>query len=375
MYRDRVKDTSSSTGTGAITLANSAPFGYQTFAAAFGSTPILVAYCIADQAGASWEVGTGTFNGTTGLTRTTVLASSNAGALVPFSVGTKDVFCTAPSSYLVPFSGSTQGVVPASAGGTSNFLRADGQFAVPPGTVTSPGGATTQIQYNNAGAFAGNANFTYNAGTNTVTFGNLTGSALAMTIQPRAPTVLENAGTLTIRARDANVSRANANGGGVTIQGGDNTGTGFSGTVRLLSQDNTTYVSVSNENGVAALDAYGAGFTIAGGALIAQGSTIPPPVDAPTQFIAGINSASSGNNGFQFLTDNGTIFEFGESTFGTQEIAFFGVTPVAQSTGWGSPTGTATKTTFATSTVTTAQLAERVKAIIDYLKLRGDFGS
>lgn len=54
-------------------------------------------------------------------------------------------------------------------------------------------------------------------------------------------------------------------------------------------------------------------------------------------------------------------------------IGLNGATPVAQSSGWGAPTGTATKTTFATGSVTTAQLAERVKAIIDYLMLRGDF--
>jgi hypothetical protein len=65
MYADRVKDTTLSTGTGAITLAGVAPTGYQTFAAAFGATPQTVAYCIADQTGSNWEVGTGTFSVTT----------------------------------------------------------------------------------------------------------------------------------------------------------------------------------------------------------------------------------------------------------------------------------------------------------------------
>jgi hypothetical protein len=92
---DRVKDTTTSTGTGAITLANSAPTGFQTFASAFGSAALEVFYCI--DGGAEWEVGCGAFNGTTGLTRTTVIASSNSGALVSFSAGTKSVFCTAPA--------------------------------------------------------------------------------------------------------------------------------------------------------------------------------------------------------------------------------------------------------------------------------------
>lgn len=56
---------------------------------------------------------------------------------------------------------------------------------------------------------------------------------------------------------------------------------------------------------------------------------------------------------------------------GTGPLGFFGTTPVAKKTGWGAATGTATRTTFATSTVTTAQLAERVKALIDDLLAYG----
>ena len=79
----------------------------------------------------------------------------------------------------------------------------------------SPASPNTSVQYNNSGAFAGNANFTYNAGTNTVTFGNLTGSALDMTITPRAPTALENGGNL--RFLGQNATAATKNGGGQII--------------------------------------------------------------------------------------------------------------------------------------------------------------
>ena len=44
-------------------------------------------------------------------------------------------------------------------------------------------------------------------------------------------------------------------------------------------------------------------------------------------------------------------------------------------TGWGAPTGTATRTAFATGSVTTAQLAERVKALIDDLTSHGLIGA
>jgi len=56
-------------------------------------------------------------------------------------------------------------------------------------------------------------------------------------------------------------------------------------------------------------------------------------------------------------------------------IGFNGTAPVAKSTGWGAPTGTATKTTFDTATVTLPQLAERTKALLDYLISRGDIGA
>lgn len=54
-----------------------------------------------------------------------------------------------------PFTDVLKGAVPASGGGTVNFLRADGSFSVPPGIATTPGGASGNIQYNNAGAFGG----------------------------------------------------------------------------------------------------------------------------------------------------------------------------------------------------------------------------
>lgn len=89
---DRVKETTSTTGTGTVTLAG-AVTGYQSFAAIGNANTTY--YCIAGQSGSEWEVGLGTYTaaGTT-LSRTTVFASSNAGALVNFSAGTKDVFCT-----------------------------------------------------------------------------------------------------------------------------------------------------------------------------------------------------------------------------------------------------------------------------------------
>ena len=96
---DRVQETTTTTGTGTVTLAG-AVSGYQTFAAVGDGNSTY--YTIAG--GAEWEVGIGTYtsSGTT-LSRTTVISSSNSGSLVSFSAGTKNVSGTYPAARAVPF--------------------------------------------------------------------------------------------------------------------------------------------------------------------------------------------------------------------------------------------------------------------------------
>lgn len=99
VLKDRVKETTTTTGTGTVTLAG-AVSGYQSFSA-IGNTNSTY-YTIAGQGTSEWEVGIGTYTsaGTT-LSRDTVLASSNSGSLVNFSAGTKDVFCDYPAGRAV----------------------------------------------------------------------------------------------------------------------------------------------------------------------------------------------------------------------------------------------------------------------------------
>ena len=92
VVKDRVRETSTTTGTGTLTLAG-AVTGFQTFSSAIGNTNTTY-YTITN--GSEWETGIGTVGAGT-LTRTTVLASSNAGSAVTFSAGTKDVFCSYPA--------------------------------------------------------------------------------------------------------------------------------------------------------------------------------------------------------------------------------------------------------------------------------------
>jgi hypothetical protein len=100
VINDRVKETTTTTGTGAVSLAG-AVTGFETFAAGIGNSNT-VYYCIAHQDQAEFEVGLGTLDGdSSDLTRTTVISSSNSDSAVDFSSGTKDVFCTIPASKLI----------------------------------------------------------------------------------------------------------------------------------------------------------------------------------------------------------------------------------------------------------------------------------
>ena len=97
VLNDRVKETTTTTGTGAITLAG-AVSSFETFAAGVGNRNTTY-YAIVHQTANEFEVGLGTLNGDSStITRTTVISSSNSDSAVNFSAGTKDVFCTFPAS-------------------------------------------------------------------------------------------------------------------------------------------------------------------------------------------------------------------------------------------------------------------------------------
>jgi len=93
VVKDRVQETSTTTGTGTFTLAG-AVSGFQSFSAIGNGNTTYYAIVL----GSEWEVGIGTYtsSGTT-LSRDTVLESSNSGSLVNFSAGTKNVFVTYPA--------------------------------------------------------------------------------------------------------------------------------------------------------------------------------------------------------------------------------------------------------------------------------------
>ena len=104
VLKDRVKETTTTTGTGAVSLDGETG-GFQDFSSAIGNTNTTY-YAIVHQSLDEWEVGIGTYgSASNNLTRTTLLSSST-GSAVNFSAGTKDVFVTLPASQVVHTSAS-----------------------------------------------------------------------------------------------------------------------------------------------------------------------------------------------------------------------------------------------------------------------------
>ena len=107
---DRVKETTTSTGTGAISLAGAEP-NFRTFSSVLSDGDTTY-YAIIDDTNTAFEVGLGTYasSGNT-ITRTTVLSSSNANSAVNFSAGSKDVLLTYPADKSAYLDGSNQLVI------------------------------------------------------------------------------------------------------------------------------------------------------------------------------------------------------------------------------------------------------------------------
>jgi hypothetical protein len=116
---DRVRETTTTTGTGTVSLAGPVS-GFEGFGTAIGNANTTY-YTIVDAATGAWEVGLGTYTsaGST-LARTTILSSSNAGSAVNFAAGTKDVFVTQPAERALYLNGAGTGIDAGAASFTAN---------------------------------------------------------------------------------------------------------------------------------------------------------------------------------------------------------------------------------------------------------------
>ena len=171
LLADRVQESTSTIGTGTLTLSG-AVTGYRTFNASFTNGDV-VYYTIDDGAG-NWEVGYGTV-GTGTLTRTVVLESSNANALVSFASGVKRVFNTATAVSILNAStgGTVNGALTVTGTASSAGLTATGVIThntttnnqsyttTGAGTITLTSGTAGSINNFNIGAStAGTGTFT-----------------------------------------------------------------------------------------------------------------------------------------------------------------------------------------------------------------------
>jgi hypothetical protein len=152
--QNRVQETTTTGGTGTITLAG-AVTGYITFAAGFTTGDVLF-YTIDNGIG-EWEIGIGTLVTTGTLSRTTVIASSNSGALVNFSSGTKRVFCSAPTRSLVPNQDSKSGYVLTTDGTNPSWTQTLNSVNI--GNTTAGTGAFTTLSASSTVSGTGFSNY------------------------------------------------------------------------------------------------------------------------------------------------------------------------------------------------------------------------
>lgn len=161
---DRVRETTTTTGTGAISLAGAAT-GYVAFSTvcADGDTCY---YVIVSQTGTEWETGLGTFSTPATFTRTTVHSSSNSGSAVSFTAGTKDIFIALTATQFSSIGTVTQ----VQGSGTINGITLTGNVTSS-GNLTL-GGALSGV---NLGSQVTGTLAVTNGGTGTAT-GSITGT-------------------------------------------------------------------------------------------------------------------------------------------------------------------------------------------------------
>ena len=195
VVKDRVKETSTTAGTGTLTLAG-ASNGFQTFSSAIGNTNTTY-YAISDSTAGTWEVGIGTYttSGNT-LSRDTVLASSNSGSLVTFTAGTKDVFVTYPAERAL----YTGGPLGTPSSGTLSSCTVDGTNGV--GYINIPQNSQS-ANYTLVAADAGKQIFHPSSDTTARTFTIPANSSVAYPIGTELTVINQyGAGIITLTSTD-----------------------------------------------------------------------------------------------------------------------------------------------------------------------------
>jgi len=235
---DRVKETSTTTGTGTLNLSG-AVSGFQTFVAGVGDGNTTY-YAIVNRDESEWETGVGTVTdaSTDTLARTTVIASSNSDSAVSFSSGTKDVFTTLPASKAVYEDASADVTLPDDLilGSDSSVLKFGADSDT---TLTHTDGTGLTLNSTNKLAFGDSATFVHQS------------SDGVMTIDGEA-TIDLNASTAVLVSNDLKLNSDSAVLGfgadnDTTLTHTDGTGLTLNSTNKLLFRDTGLYVYSSTD--------------------------------------------------------------------------------------------------------------------------------
>jgi hypothetical protein len=217
--------------------------------------------------------GAGTYQAGTGLTLTGQVFSVNASQTQITSVGTLTSLAVTGNATVGNISATNLGNISSInlTGNSSNVLYGNGVFAAASGGSGTPGGLNTYVQFNDASTFGGNASFTYNKATNTLTAGNIGG-----TLTTAAQTNITSVGTLSSLAVTGNITSGNLS------------GTSIVGTLTTAAQTNITSVgtlgSLAVTGNISGANLTGTHYGAATGLTSIPGANVTGTVNNSTYF-------------------------------------------------------------------------------------------
>jgi len=208
----------------------------------------------------------------------------------------------------------------------------------------TPGGSNGQVQVNVAGAFGAFSTFTY--ASNVLGVESITGTALGMTIQPKAPTVLET--SLNFILKTPNAAKANTPASAIRFTSGNGLGTGDGGSVAITcgngGASSTVGGSFRVDTGWNGNFDFGSTLLVSGPQVTGSGGII--------EMLAGFGNTTHGYISLSNVHGAQTGIKIATTGFsfpGTTLIGFFGATPAIQQTISAAATDPATTQTLANS--------------------------